>query len=104
MLIFLPIILFCNSSKFYRLFPLIPPIIPILFLYISLCLDLGGAMSPLIRDFGRLRMDSAEVSSSELVSLALVYDVEADTEVLVLASDSTIAQYPAFDTKTRYYN
>ena len=42
-------------------------------------------------------MDSAEVSSSELVLLAFVYDVEADTEVLVLASDSTTAQYPALD-------
>ena len=61
-------------------------------------------MSLICGDFGQLRMDSAEVSLS---SLAFVYDVEADTEVLVLALDSTIAQYPAFDyerTKTRYYN
>ena len=46
-------------------------------------------------DFMWLRMDSAEVSSSELVLLAFVYDVEADTEVQVLASDSAITQYPA---------
>ena len=44
-------------------------------------------------------MDSADVSLSKLVSLVFVYDVEADTEVLVLASNSAIAQYPVYEHK-----
>ena len=55
-------------------------------------------------DFRWLRIDSAEVFSFKLVSLAFVYNVEADTEVLVLALYSAITQYPDYErTQTHYY-